>query len=208
MCRGSQVGLWVFSWFKCHERCLPNPVLALCATMSTYYLRKRHTVLVLWTILMILLATPVGSAPLARTASLPQLFCLGNARIAWSLLQYLSTNYFLHAASIPVGADIGRYTEMVTRKDAFWHRALVSLASLFMPLFALARTIILIAEQLKCTGDDIRAALHHGALLVVVRNPSRWMPNPDGEVVFTKLPEDFDWQCVRRGELYFESPAG
>lgn len=151
--------------------------------------------LVLGTILLAQLVAPVGSVPLARVASFPQLFCKRNAEIAWRLLVYLSTSYFLHAASIPVGAEIERYTEMVTRKDAFWHRALLTLGSLFMPLFALARTIILVAEQIKCKDNDIHAALHHGALLVVVTKPAEWKPHPNGEIVFTKLPVGFDYRC-------------
>ena len=161
--------------------------------------RGQRTVLLVLGLLFLaqLLVTPVGSAPLAHSAaSLPQIICLDNAVIAWDLLVYLTTNFILHAISVPVGAEIGRYTEMVTqtRTDASAHRILVPLASLFMPFFALARAIILIAEQLKYMEDDIRAALHHGALLVVVRD-STWRPR-DGQIVFVKLPEGFDYQCV------------
>ena len=165
--------------------------------MPTYGLGRCPTS-VLWTLLLVLIAMPTAwSAPLVTpTPSFPQLFCIDNARIAWELLVFISTNYLLHAASIPVGADIGRYTERVTRKDAFWHKALVSLASLFMPFFALARTIILIAEQIECTGNDILAALHHGAILVVVRDFEKWKPCPEGEIIFTVLPEKFDHRCA------------
>lgn len=71
--------------------------------------------------------------------------------------------------------------------------------SLFTPFFALARTIILIAEQIKCKGDDVRAALHHGALLVVVRG-TNWEPSIEGEVIYARLPDNYEpeTECVSR----------
>ncbi|KAI0728447.1 hypothetical protein C8Q72DRAFT_779816 [Fomitopsis betulina] len=139
----------------------------------------------------VLLAAPVVSAPQV-TAVIPasQYFCFGNAIVAWKFLAYLGTNYLLHAAAVPSSVDIGRYTERVTRRDAYRWRIWLGLVSLFTPFFALSRTIILIAEQLKCKGDDVRAALHHGALLVVVRD-TNWEPSLAGEVIYAKLPDGF-----------------
>ena len=111
----------------------------------------------------------------------------------------MGANYLLHAAAVPASADIGRYTERVTRRDAYRWRIWLGLISLCTPFFALARTIILIAEQLKCKGNDVLAALHHGALLVVVRD-SDWEPSLAGEVIYAKLPEGFsqEKECVPR----------
>lgn len=146
----------------------------------------------------VLLAAPVVSAPQV-TAVIPasQYFCFGNAIVAWKFLAYLGTNYLLHAAAVPSSVDIGRYTERVTRRDAYRWRIWLGLVSLFTPFFALSRTIILIAEQLKCKGDDVRAALHHGALLVVVRD-TNWEPSLAGEVIYAKLPDGFsqEKECV------------
>ncbi|KZT70054.1 hypothetical protein DAEQUDRAFT_238134 [Daedalea quercina L-15889] len=146
--------------------------------------------LVFGLVLLTLLVAPAKSAP-TITTSIPQYFCYRDATIAWNLLIYLSINYILHAAAIPGGADIGRYTERVTRRDAYRWRMWLSLVSLFLPFFALARTIILIAEQLKCKENDVLAALHHGALLVVVRD-SDWEPSLAGEIIYTRLPDGFD----------------
>ncbi|KAI0728462.1 hypothetical protein C8Q72DRAFT_917675 [Fomitopsis betulina] len=124
-----------------------------------------------------LLATPVVSASLVPT--IPNYFCYGDAVVAWNLIVYFGTNYFLHAAAVLSSIDIGRYTERL------------GLVSLFTPFFALARTIILIAEQIKCKGDDVRAALHHGALLVVVRG-TNWEPSIEGEVIYARLPDNYE----------------
>lgn len=63
-----------------------------------------------------LLATPVVSASLVPT--IPNYFCYGDAVVAWNLIVYFGTNYFLHAAAVLSSIDIGRYTERVTRRDA------------------------------------------------------------------------------------------
>lgn len=179
----------------CQGSCIAAPPLPMSALP-----RARHMVLTVGILLLAqLLVTPVWSAPLVhRAASWPQLICLNNAVIAWDLIVYLTTNFILHAISVPVGADIGRYTTMVTRKDASGHRALVAMAALFMPFFALARAIILIAEQLKYMKDDIRAALYHGALLVIVRDHTKWRlpPTAEGQIIFVKLPEGFNHGCI------------
>ncbi|TFY57309.1 hypothetical protein EVJ58_g7098 [Rhodofomes roseus] len=138
------------------------------------------------------LILPASSAPTSRLllAPIPSYFCFNNALIGWNLLVYLGTNYFLHSVSIPAGADIERYTQRVTLTQALWWRATLSVVSLFLPFFALARTIILLAEQFKCDGNDVRAALHHGALLVVVRDVN-WEPvdKDDSEIIYTILPK-------------------
>ena len=137
----------------------------------------------------VLLVAPAATAPVVP-ATVPKYFCFGNAIIAWRLIAYLGANYILHAAAIPASADIGRYTERVTRRDTYRWRIWLGLVSLCTPFFALSRTIILIAEQLKCKGNDVLAALHHGALLVVVRDTD-WEPSLAGEVIYAKLPDGF-----------------
>ncbi|EPT02117.1 hypothetical protein FOMPIDRAFT_1118799 [Fomitopsis schrenkii] len=139
---------------------------------------------------LVLLTAPTASAPTDVPATVPQYVCFGNAIVAWKLIAYLGANYLLHAAAVPASADIGRYTERVTRRDAYQWRIWLGLVSLFTPFFALARTIILIAEQLKCKDNDVLAALHHGALLVVVRDTD-WQPSLVGEVIYAKLPDGF-----------------
>ena len=154
---------------------------------------------------LVLLAAPTATAPTVPT-TVPKYFCFGNAIIAWRLIAYLGANYILHAAAVPAAADIGRYTERVTRRDAYRWRVWLGLISLFTPFFALARTIILIAEQLKCKGNDVLAALHHGALLVVVRDTD-WEPSLAGEVVYAKLPDGFseEKECVVRAKDALEA---
>ncbi|KAH9836242.1 uncharacterized protein C8Q71DRAFT_848476 [Rhodofomes roseus] len=134
------------------------------------------------------LILPASSAPTSRLllAPIPSYFCFNNALIGWNLLVYLGTNYFLHSVSIPAGADIERYTQRVTLTQALWWRATLSVVSLFLPFFALARTTILLAEQFKCKGNDVRAALQHGALLVVVRGVD-WEPGEKDEIIYTKV---------------------
>ena len=124
-----------------------------------------------------------------------KVICYQNAIAIWNFLVYITTNYIAHAAAVPIAAEVGRYTERVTRRDrGYW----TQLISLFLPFGALARTIILIAEHVRCRGNDVLAALHHGALLVVVRCAG-WEPSTDGEIVYVRLPSSIDsekYECV------------
>lgn len=133
-------------------------------------------------------AVAVHCLPLQDIPPHTKVICYENAIAAWSLLVYITTNYIAHAAAVPVAAEVGRYTERVTRRDrGYW----TQLISLFLPFGALARTVILIAEHVRCKGNDVLAALHHGALLVVVRCAG-WEPSTDGEIVFVRLPPGID----------------
>ena len=134
------------------------------------------------------------SSPLS---SIQSLICYNNAVVAWKLLVYLVTNYLLHAISISTRADIGRYSERVTLIGiaAIRWQATLAIASFFLPMFALARTIIVIAEQLNYSGQDVLAALHHGALFVMVRN-REWKPptaSPETGFVYASLTKGTAW---------------
>ncbi|KAH9836095.1 uncharacterized protein C8Q71DRAFT_66044 [Rhodofomes roseus] len=134
------------------------------------------------------LASPTLSAPAQEIPAVPSFICHQNSIAIWNFLVYITTNYITHAAAVPISAEVGRYTERVTRRDrGYW----TQLISLFLPFGALARTIILIAEHVRCKGNDVLAALHHGALLVVVRSPG-WEPPTSGEIVFAQLPPGTD----------------
>lgn len=131
--------------------------------------------------------------PLEGTLSITSGACYTDALIIYNLASYFISNYVIHASAIPVGADIGRYAQRVTRQDGWlWHLWL-AIISLFLPFFALARTTILIAQQLRCKGNGVLAALQHGALLVVVRDKN-WEPSTEDEVVYTRLPAGFQNQ--------------
>ncbi|KAH9932934.1 uncharacterized protein B0H18DRAFT_1208267 [Fomitopsis serialis] len=137
-------------------------------------------------------ATPSGAAPvpLEGAASVTSGTCYADAVIIYNLASYLISNYAIHASAIPIGADIGRYTQRVTRQDGWLWNLWLTTISLFLPFFALARTLILVAQQLKSEGDGVLAALHHGALLVVVRDTD-WKPGKSDQFVYTRLPHDF-----------------
>ena len=127
---------------------------------------------------------PVKCLPLQDIPPHPRFICYQNAIAIWNFLVYVTTNYIAHAAAVPIAAEVGRYTERVTRRDrGYWTQLIL----LFLPFGTLARTVILIAERVRCKGNDVLAALHHGALLVVVRRPG-WEPSTDGEIVFVRLP--------------------
>ncbi|KZT69095.1 hypothetical protein DAEQUDRAFT_811557 [Daedalea quercina L-15889] len=134
----------------------------------------------------ILLCISTQCAPL--TDPVPTFVCYQNAIAIWNFLVYITTNYVAHAAAVPIAAEVGRYTERVTRQDrGYW----TQLISLLLPFGALARTVILIAEHVRCKRNDVLAALHHGALLVVVRTVG-WEPSTRGEVVYVRLPPGLD----------------
>lgn len=138
---------------------------------------------------------PASAAPvsLEGALSITSGACYADAIVVYNLANYFISNYVIHASAIPVGADIGRYAQRVTRHDGWlWHLWLATI-SLFLPFFALARTTILIAQQLRCKGDGVLAALQHGALLVVVRDKG-WQPGSKEDIVYTRLSDGFGWQ--------------
>ena len=144
-------------------------------------------------LLSIVLSTRAAPIPLHRDISIPSGACYADAIIVYNLANYFISNYVIHASAIPVGADIGRYAQRVTRQDGWlWHLWL-AIISLFLPFFALARTTILIAQQLRCKGNGVLAALQHGALLVVVRAKG-WKPGTKDEIIYTRLPEGFSFR--------------
>ncbi|KZT69205.1 hypothetical protein DAEQUDRAFT_765741 [Daedalea quercina L-15889] len=152
-----------------------------------------HSILVLALVLSLVVVCPAGAAPvtLEGAISITSGACYADVLIIYNLVSYLISNYVTHASAIPVGADIGRYAQRVTRQDGWLWNLWLSIIALFLPFFALARTTILIAQQIRCKGDGVLAALQHGALLVVVRT-KEWEPSEKDEIVYTRLPEGFD----------------
>lgn len=134
-----------------------------------------------------------AAAPLGEREILLSSTCYTDAVILYNLATYIISNYGIHAATIPVGADIGRYAQRVTRQDGWQWNLWLLLISFFLPFFALSRTSILIAQQFRCRGNGVLVALQHGGIIVVVRNKD-WKPGPKGQVVFVRLPHDFESQ--------------
>ncbi|KAH9915835.1 uncharacterized protein B0H18DRAFT_885508 [Fomitopsis serialis] len=122
--------------------------------------------------------------------------CPEDAAIIYSLASYLVSNYAIHVGTVFLGADTGQDTEWVTRRDAWVYSLWLAAISLFLPYFSLARTLILIVQKSRCGSNGLLAALYHGALLVVVRDP-QWEPAADEpSVVYTRLPQGFTFDEV------------
>ncbi|KAH9932952.1 uncharacterized protein B0H18DRAFT_870933 [Fomitopsis serialis] len=123
--------------------------------------------------------------------------CPEDAAIIYSLASYLVSNYAIHVGTVFLGADTGQDTEWVTRRDAWVYSLWLAAISLFLPYFSLARTLILIVQKSRCGSNGLLAALYHGALLVVVRDP-QWEPAADEpSVVYTRLPQGFTLDDTR-----------
>ena len=174
-------------------------LLWVCLIMHRTFAPHSSFLLQVVPALLILSVMPPASAipvSLEGAITITSGACYTDAIIVYNLANYFISNYVIHASAIPVGADIGRYAQRVTRHDGWlWHLWL-SIISLFLPFFALARTTILIAQQLRCKGNGVLAALQHGALLVVVRHKD-WEPGSKDGIVYTRLPDDFKFQYPR-----------
>ena len=142
---------------------------------------------------LIIAALGAAAIPLGERDTSKSSPCYTDAVILYNLATYLISNYAIHAATIPTGADIGRYAQRVTRQDGWRWNFWLLIISLFLPFFSLSRTAILVAQQVRCHGNGVLVALQHGGIIVVVRNKS-WKPHPDGQVVFVRLPDDFATQ--------------
>ncbi|KAH9836233.1 uncharacterized protein C8Q71DRAFT_761316 [Rhodofomes roseus] len=144
-------------------------------------------------ILVVIVPARAAPVPLEGAVTIDTSACYVDALIVYNLASYLISNYVIHAAAIPVGADIGRYAQKVTRQDGWRWNLCLNTISLFLPFFALSRTLILLAQQVRSKGNGVLAALQHGALLVVVRAP-KWKPSTRDEFVYTKVPDEFSQQ--------------
>ncbi|TFY68105.1 hypothetical protein EVJ58_g1200 [Rhodofomes roseus] len=162
---------------------------------SSLTLLSRLSFQVVLALFLVIVIAPARAAPvsLEGTVTVDTSACFADAVIIYNLASYLVGNYVIHAAAIPVGADIGRYGQKVTRRDNWRWNLWLNTISLFLPFFALSRTLILLAQQVRSDGDGVLAALLHGALLVVVRAPD-WQPSTRDEVVYTRLPTKFAQQ--------------
>ncbi|KZT70055.1 hypothetical protein DAEQUDRAFT_765079 [Daedalea quercina L-15889] len=129
------------------------------------------------------------ATPISREVAVSSGACstTSNVVTVYNLLIYLVGNYAIHAAAIPLGAEVGGDAEQVTRQWAWPWTAWLTTLSLFLPFSALTRSIVLIVQQYKYRDNSVLAALQHGALLVVVRNTD-WEPHSSDEVVYTWLP--------------------
>ncbi|EED80735.1 predicted protein [Postia placenta Mad-698-R] len=121
-------------------------------------------------------------APLGLDTSL---YCPKNLDILWNLAKFLGTNYIAHAISVPLAAEVGRFTQRVTvRSPTHW----AAIVSLFLPFGGLGRAILLVAEHLESLNDNVRAALKHGSIHIITRT-EMWQPPDDREeIVFVRLP--------------------
>ena len=151
-----------------------------------------HSALI-FCVLLTTVAVGGAAAPLSEQDISLSGNCYTDAVILYNLATYIISNYAIHAATIPIGADIGRYAQRVTRQDGWQWNLWLFLISFFLPFFALSRTSILIAQQIRCRGNGVLVALQHGGIIVVVRN-STWEPGPEDQMVFVRLPDDFDSQ--------------
>ncbi|KZT07027.1 uncharacterized protein LAESUDRAFT_743071 [Laetiporus sulphureus 93-53] len=167
----------------CYKQATHTAILSSTHSATAMY---RFPSIVLYILSCMCLITSAISAPVAAAIS-PSLICYQNATVIWKSLIFFAMNYVAHAASVPTSAEVGRYTRHVTLQRHFpW----ASIICLFLPFGGLARAILVTAQQLRWNGDDIRAALAHGALLVVART-ERWTPlRGVTETVFVRLPED------------------
>ncbi|PCH34990.1 hypothetical protein WOLCODRAFT_106805 [Wolfiporia cocos MD-104 SS10] len=118
----------------------------------------------------------------------PSYICSRNAVAVWNMIAFFSTNFLAHAFSTPVGAETGRYTCRVPLRGKLpW----TQLVCFFLPFGGLTRTILLITQHLKRGKDHVRAALAHGAILIVART-DKWTPSWEPQSAYMKLPDQFD----------------
>lgn len=130
---------------------------------------------------------PLESA-LTVAASLPMCSTTSDAVIVFNLLTYLVSNYGIHAAAVPLGAETAVHAPQVTRRRGYVWAAWMAILSLLLPFSTFTRSMLLIIQQYRSDGNSIVAALYHGALLVVVRDANHWRPNTQPEIVYAKLP--------------------
>ncbi|KAI0918317.1 hypothetical protein AcV5_002331 [Taiwanofungus camphoratus] len=147
---------------------------------SSWHIRA----LLLWSIpLLGYLTVPAVAAPVY-----PSVACYQDALIVWDMLVFFFTNFVAHAGSVPVRAEVGRFTRNVPlRRSTPW----AAVIALFLPFAGLARAILLIGQHLRWGQDDVHTALVHGALLIVCRT-SDWQPSVGRpELVYVKLPRNY-----------------
>ncbi|PCH44652.1 hypothetical protein WOLCODRAFT_123897 [Wolfiporia cocos MD-104 SS10] len=115
------------------------------------------------------------------------------------MIVFFSTNFIAHAASTPTAAETGRYTARIPRRNAFpW----APVVCFFLPFGGLTRNILLIGQQLKRRNNHVRAALMHGAIVIVARTGT-WEPSYDKELIYMKLPKGvFQLKEEWTSELY------
>ena len=174
-------------------------------TMSTFtgLVRRLAASLAIATLATCIVLPTTSDVPTSSPlSSIQSLICYNNAVIAQKLLVYLVTNYLFHAISSSTHADIGRYSERVTwigSPAICWQTAL-AFASFILPTFSVARAIITIAEQWKYSGQDdgVFAALHRGALFVLVRDKT-WelLASARETTIYAMVPEGIQWDPLQ-----------
>ena len=130
---------------------------------------------------------PVESA-LTVAASLPMCSTTSDAVIVFNLLTYLVSNYGIHAAAVPLGAETAVHAPQVTQRRGYVWAAWMAILSFLLPFSAFTRSMLLIIQQYQNKDSSILAALYHGALLVVVRDARCWEPSTRHEIIYAKLP--------------------
>ena len=146
------------------------------------------------TISFLLAATLASAAPvvlenaLTVSTSLPMCSNTSDAVVVFNLLTYLVSNYGIHAAAVPLGAELAMHAPQVTRRRRYVWAAWMIILSLLLPFATSTRSMLLIIQQYQSEGNSIVAALYHGALLVVVR-AKNWKPSTQPETVYAKLPQ-------------------
>ncbi|CCM06003.1 uncharacterized protein FIBRA_08246 [Fibroporia radiculosa] len=136
--------------------------------------------LVVSSLFMLALSAPLPS----QLVEVPQLICSRNIETIKDLLVFYGTSYVAHAISVPSG-EVGRYTKRAAIRFSFPYTSIISF---FLPFGGLARSILLINQQLKWRKKHLHAALVHGTLLLLARTEG-WAPSEtEDEFVYVKIP--------------------
>ncbi|KAI0948199.1 hypothetical protein AcW1_009779 [Taiwanofungus camphoratus] len=143
-----------------------------------------------------LLAVPVCSAPTARTV-----VCRQNAEIVWNMLVFFATNYLAHAATVPTTPRVDEHIRVDRPKFVpawavlgRWPKfiPMTPILALFLPYVGLFRSLYLAWVHVVSDYDQVHAAAAQHAILVVARTRD-WKP-PIGreELVYVKLPKNYE----------------